>query len=123
MHRQVGIFMGHIHEYFPHVQRDGQFLLALPDKGLPLCLARLHLAANKLPQKAPGLVGRALADHELVLVPDQGCYYFGHGFHLFASQALSYPNKNASCSMVTPYSNIFFIAFWKSKYFLLSRAV
>lgn len=82
VYRQVGVFMGHIHEYFAYVQCNGQFLPALPDESLLFCLTRLHLTAHELLQKAPGLVGRALADHEFVLASNQSCYYFGHLCHL-----------------------------------------
>ena len=48
--------MGDFHEHLPHLNRDCQFLPALPDKSLLLGLPRLHLTAYELPQKPPGLV-------------------------------------------------------------------
>ena len=69
---------GKLHEHFPHLQSDSQFLTALPDQGLLFCFPRLHLAARKLPKEPPGLVGRPLADHECITLPNEGRYDFGH---------------------------------------------
>ena len=78
MDRQIGVFMNHIHEYLAHIQCDRQFLLTFPDERLFPGFSWLYLTAHKLPQQPSGLVGRALANHKLVLIPDQGRNYFGH---------------------------------------------
>ena len=89
VHRQVGAFVRHIHEYPVYIQRDGQLLLALPDKDLLFGFARLHLATHELPQKAPGLVGRALANQEFVFVPDQCYNYFRHWLSFVLLRAIT----------------------------------
>ena len=77
-HREIRVLVGKLHEHFPHLQSDSQFLTALPDQGLLFCFPRLHLAARKLPKEPPGLVGRPLADHECITLPNEGRYDFGH---------------------------------------------
>ena len=78
MYRQVGIFVDDVHKHVTNRQSHGEFFLTLANERLFLRLARLNLAANKLPQKPSRLVRRTLADHEFIFVPYQCCYYFGH---------------------------------------------
>ena len=78
MDRQIGIFMGHIHEYFAYIQSNGQFFPAFPDERLLLSFSWLYLAAHKFPQQPSGLVSRALANHKFVLIPNQCCNYLSH---------------------------------------------
>ena len=79
----------HLIEDIPHVQRDVQFLLALPDERFLPGLSRLHLAAHKLPQQSTLLMGGTLADQKAVAVPNERRYYFRH------TLLLSYPNRPA----------------------------
>lgn len=73
---QIRIFVDNVHKHFVHIQRDIQFLLALPDERLLFCLAQLHLATHKFPQQPSGFMGRTLANHKLILISEQGCDYF-----------------------------------------------
>lgn len=70
MNNQIWVFMGYIHKHLADIQCDSQLLLALADQRLLLGFAWLHLAAYKLPQQPSGLMGRALTDHKLALIPD-----------------------------------------------------
>ena len=78
------------HEYLSHIRCDSKFLWALAHQSLFLCFTRFHLTAHKFPQQPSCLIGRALANHKLVLIPDQSCNYFNHQFHLFHHQAGTY---------------------------------
>ena len=60
MDSEIGIFVGHFHENIPGDNGHRQLLTAFPDKGLFPGFAGLHFSADKLPQKSPGLVSRAL---------------------------------------------------------------
>ena len=82
VYRQIRVFMGHVHKLVSHLQRNGQFLPTLADESLLFCLARFHLSAHKLPQQSSGFVGRALAGHEFVVIPNQGSHHFCHSLHL-----------------------------------------
>ena len=88
MNRQIRVFMRYIHEYLAHIQRDRQFLLSFSNERLFLGFAWLYLAAHKLPQQPSGLAGRALANHKFVLIPNQGCDYFGNTFLTHVNNSL-----------------------------------
>ena len=80
MDRQIGIFLNHIHKHFTHTQSNNQLLLAFPNECLLLGSFWLYLAPYKLSQQTSCFVILALTNHKFVLIPDQGCYYFGHLF-------------------------------------------
>ena len=60
MDSEIGILVGHFHEYILGDNGHRQLLTAFPDKGLFPGFAGLHFSADKLPQKSPSLMSRAL---------------------------------------------------------------
>ena len=79
----VRVHMVHLQKDLAGLDRDAQLLPALPDEGLFLRFACLHHAAHELPQKPPGLVSGALADHELAALHHQGGHHLHrHGYSL-----------------------------------------
>ena len=49
MDSEIGILVGHFHEYIPGDNGHRQLLTAFPDKGLFPGFAGLHFSADKLP--------------------------------------------------------------------------
>ena len=78
MDSDVRIGMHNVHKHVPHSDRDGQLLPALPDESLRRRLPRLHLASDEFPKQTPGLMGRALADHETISPPDERRRHLRH---------------------------------------------
>ena len=60
MDSEIGLLVGHFHEYILGDNGHRQLLTAFPDKGLFPGFAGLHFSADKLPQKSPSLMSRAL---------------------------------------------------------------
>ena len=75
---EVRVGVGEFQHRAVNRHRHPQLLLAFPDQSLGFRLPRLYLASYKLPQQPPGLMSWTLADHKLVLIPDQCCNDFGH---------------------------------------------
>ena len=109
MDRQVGVFVDHIHKLFAHIQCDGQFFPAFPDECLLLGFAWLYLSAHKLPQQPSGLMCRALADHKLVLIPNQSCYYFCGTFWAHGNNSLCFLLTLPGLYSCSPLENLLFI--------------
>ena len=80
---EIGVGVGDLHKDVAGHHLNPQLFPALPDERLLLCLCGFHLAADKLPQRAPRLVLRPLADQKAVFLPDQGGDHFGGSGLLF----------------------------------------
>ena len=66
------------HEHVTNRKCHIEFFSTLADKRLFFRFSRLDLATNELPKKTSCLVCWALANHELIALPYEGCYYFCH---------------------------------------------
>ena len=84
LHRHIRVFVDDRHKHLSDRERDRKLLPAFANERLLLRLSRLHLAADELPEKPPRLVRGPLADHEFVVVPNQG----GHDGHRFVQTVL-----------------------------------
>jgi hypothetical protein len=73
--------MDNIHKYVTDGQKNIQFFSALSYECLLFCFARLDLATDKLPKETSRFVRRALAYHELIALPNKGCYYLSHAHY------------------------------------------
>ena len=93
MHRQVGIFVYDIHEYITNIKSYSKLFPALTNQGLLFCFTRLDLAANKLSKETSRLMRRALADHKLVSLSNQGCDHFRHCQDLLKTRFYNYTTK------------------------------
>ena len=101
-HRDIRIHVGHFHKQLPNGQADIQFFPAFPAKSLRMTFSGFHLAAYEFPKQTPGLVGRSLADHKPVFLPDQRCHHFRYihiSTHFFRFFEIIYQNA-AECNIL-----------------------
>lgn len=85
MHHAVRVLLNGVAKLAVNLQRDAELFAALAGDAFLRRFARLDLAAREFPEQTAVFVARALADQELVPLPDHRCRHFHHRLlrHIF----------------------------------------